>query len=201
MATYPNSYTFLLTGLLVLLAGAATAQTPAPAIQTQFVLPLADKTTATAILLPAADDQVWLVYATRTGQISLWTMSPTSPEPSPTPPTPTPPTPPPTPTKLTIAIVEDPEKTTAEQRHVLTDDAWRNVATQKHDMRGIIPIDIKEANTGKPPPALVPFLEATKGKPLPWVLLYNQTGSILWEGPLPSSGEALANLINKHGGK
>jgi len=94
MPTYQTRRLCLSLSLLCLLASAAAAQTPAPAVQTQFTLPLSDKTTATAVLLPTLNGQAFLVYATKTGQIGLWTMSPTTP-PEPPPPEPTPVPPPP----------------------------------------------------------------------------------------------------------
>lgn len=86
----------LLTGCLLTfsLTGLALAQTPAPAAQVIFALPLADKTTAQAVLLPMPTPGAWLVYATPTGKLGLWTMTPTSPTPPPDPsPPPTPPPP------------------------------------------------------------------------------------------------------------
>jgi hypothetical protein len=86
-----------------LTARPATAQTPAPAAGVQFALPLADSTTAVAVILPATPGRAWLVYATTRGLIGFCPMgetAPPSPTPSPTPqpqPQPTPP-PPPTPT-------------------------------------------------------------------------------------------------------
>jgi hypothetical protein len=80
--------------ILLTPASQAIAQTAAPALQVPFTLPLADKTTAQAILLPMPTPGAWLVYATKTGQIGLWMMTPTAqPEPPPVPPTPVPPPP------------------------------------------------------------------------------------------------------------
>ena len=94
MPTYPTKSFFLSCALLILLVASASAQTPAPAIKTQFALPLADKTTAQAVLLPMPTPGAWLVYATPTGKLGLWTMTPTSPTPPPNPaPPPTPPPP------------------------------------------------------------------------------------------------------------
>jgi hypothetical protein len=87
-------FTGLGVGLCALLAAAAHAQTPAPALQTPFSLPLTDKTTAQAVLLPTLNGQAFLVYATPTGRLGLWTMSPTTPTPPPEPQPQPPPQPP-----------------------------------------------------------------------------------------------------------
>ena len=201
--------------LSVLLCAALTppcwGQTPAPALQTQFTLPLADQTTAAAVLLPTANGQAWLCYATQTGKIGLWILTPATtppnPEPQPIPPpVPPPPVPPvpvppvPVPQRLTIAVVEDPQTSTSEQRGVLANKTWRNLAGEKHDFRGIIPVDVIEKGTGKPPASLVPFLNAAKGRMLPWVMFGSATGIILWEGPLPATSAELIALIHKYGG-
>ena len=76
---------FLFLFLSAPLAQPTIAQTPAPGLQTEFALPLADKTTATAVLLPTLDGRAFLVYATKTGTLGLWTMTPTRPTPPPEP--------------------------------------------------------------------------------------------------------------------
>jgi len=85
---------FLSLSLCALLPQATGAQTPAPAMQTPFQLPLTDKTTAQAVLLPTLNGQAFLVYATPTGRLGLWTMSQTNPTPPPEPQPIPPPTPP-----------------------------------------------------------------------------------------------------------
>lgn len=182
------------------------AQTPAPAQQTPFQLPLADQTQVQAVFLPTLEGRSYLVYATKSGSLGLWTMTPTlSPSPlPPIPPQPKPPIPPvppvpPVPQKLTIAIVEDPLSTTPEQRQVLVDPTWRKFAKEKHDFKGIIPFDLIDKETGKPPPSLSPFLDRAKLHSLPWVLFTSKTGQVVWEGPLPTAQE-LTNLILKFSG-
>jgi len=190
---------FFLTLTFVLTATFASAQTPAPAIEVQFALPLADKTTATAVLLPTTDGQAWLVYATPIGKIGLYLLTPTNPTPPPEPTPPIPPVPPPVPTRLTIAIVENPSTTTQEQRGILSDSTWRDIAKSKHDFIGIIPNDIRDARTGLPPVHLVPFLNRAKLHRLPWVMFTDGQTGILWEGELPNSSAAFSALISKYG--
>lgn len=89
MRNHYHNFTFLLTVLLAASTPHCTAQTPAIAPGTPFTVPLANNTTATAIVLPGPNNQAWLVYATSTGQIGLSTLSITTVNPPP--PTPTPP--------------------------------------------------------------------------------------------------------------
>jgi len=199
MPTCPTKSFYLLPCLFAILTGQALAQTPAPAIHTRFALPLADKTTAMAVLLPTQDSQAWLVYATPNGKIGLYLLTPTTPTPPPEPTPPVPPVPPPVPTRLTIAIVEDPSTTTQEQRGILSDSTWRDIAKSKHDFIGIIPNDIKDARTGLPPAWLTPFLNRAKLHRLPWVIFTDGSTGIVWEGELPDSSAALADLISKYG--
>ena len=183
--------------LLLPMATHTHAQTPAPKENVPFSLLLADGTTATAVFLPTADGQAYLVYSTPTGKLGFWMMTTKTPEPTPTPNPP----PDPTPQKLTIAIVEDPEQTTAAQRRVLIDDEWRDAAAGGHDFKGILPSDLKDPKTGEAPPVLAPFLKAAEGQSLPWVMFYNRSGKLVFSGPLPATGAELTALIRKYGGK
>ena len=81
--TAPLKKCFLL--LPALLTATAWAQTPAPGLQTQFNFPLADKTTATAVLLPAPAQAIWMVYATKDGKIGSYLLTSTLPTPPPDP--------------------------------------------------------------------------------------------------------------------
>ena len=94
MHRFQTNVLLILLSLLSFCPELSRAQTPAPAIQQQFALPLADKTTATAVLLPMPTPGAWLVYATPTGKLGLWTMTPTTEPPVPPPPVPPPPVPP-----------------------------------------------------------------------------------------------------------
>jgi hypothetical protein len=180
--------------LIALSTARSQAQTPAPATNTPFSFQLTDKTTATAVLLPTTDGQAYIVYATSTGKLAFYLLTPLSPTPPPDPK----PTPPPTPTKLTIAIVEDPAKTTVEQRQTLSDPTWRDDAAKYHNFKGIIPSNLIEKETGKPPADLSPFLDrAKKANVLPWLMLADPAGRIIFEGPLPST-PALKALIAKY---
>lgn len=195
--------------LLVLVSTAPTPMTatPAPATQTNFSLPLSDGSTATARLLPTTNGEAWLVYATSSGQLAAYYLTPHQPVPPPTPPTPDPPTPlppppdpQPQPTRLTIAVIENPETTTNAQRAVLTNTTWSTAATAKHTFLGIVPDDVIDKTTGLPPPRLAPFLARAKLHNLPWILFADPNGVIVWEGTVPTTATELTALIAKYGG-
>lgn len=185
---------------LMLTAASALSQTPAPATHSRFQLPLTDGTTASAVFLPTLNGQAYLVYATPTGKLGLYLVTPTEPSPTPEPPVPPLPPLPPVPQRLTIVIVEDPARTTQAQRSILADPTWRELAKQKHDFRGIAPKDLISKETGKPPTDLQLFLARAPADRLPWILFATSSGAILYEGPLPATAAALTELIRKHGG-
>ena len=189
------------------LDNAALSQTPAPEVQTLFNLPLTDKTTAQAVILPTLDGQAFLVYATSAGRLGIYCLIPTT-APEPTPPTPLPPTPipptpiPPTPItqKLYIAIVENPRETTQEQKAVMVDKEWRSLAVDKHNFIGLIPSEIKEIKTGLPPASLLPFLNAAKGHNLPCIVIFNKSMSLVYAAELPVTSAEITAIIHKYGG-
>jgi hypothetical protein len=186
--------TFLFWLTLIVQTTSAQTQTPAPA--TPFQIPLADGSLATAQFLPTHDGQGWLVYATSSGKLATYYLTPTAPGPTPVPPVP----PVPVPTQLTIAIVEDPAATSPDARKVLADPTWRKLATEKHDFLGIIPSDIVDKKTGQQPPRLVAFLDRAKLHNLPWIMFTDSAGKILWEGQVPTTAAELLNLIHQYGG-
>ena len=181
--------------LLILIASGSTLAVaeppPAPAPFQPFNLPLSNKTSASAVILPIDADHTWMVYATRDGQIGFWMMSKQA---RPIPPGPTPPVPPPL-EKLTIAIIEDPSSTSTAQRQVLADLTWRKRAAEQHNFLGLIPSDLRDARTGLPPANLLPFLEHAKLHALPYIIMYDHRGAITWEGPLPATAAKLLDLI------
>ena len=180
---------------LLLIGPPAAAQTPAPAPLTPFSLPLTDGTNANAQVLPIADGRAWLVYATNSGGLGTYYLTPTGPIP---PPDPIPPIPPP-PQRLTIAIVENPATTTQKQRSVLSDSTWRKSASSKHDFLGIIPNDVVDKRTGQPPPRLAPFLDRASKHNLPWIIFTDAKGVIIWEGQVPTTARELIDLIERYG--
>jgi len=183
--------------LLTLLSTGSTKQfandAPAPASNVQFQIPLADNTTATAVLLPITDEQSYLVYATSTGRIGLYLLTSTKLIP------PIPPIPPPDPPYqvISIAIIENPSKTTIEQSNILADPTWRALARTQHNLIGIIPFDVIDFRTGKTPSFLSRFIDLTINEPLPYVVMLRSDNSIYWKGQLPSTVSELRKLIPK----
>jgi len=157
---------------------------------------LRDGTTANAQILPANQDQSWLVYVTKTGELGVYQVAPAI---SPTPPAPTPP-PPLEPQKLKIAIVVDPSTTTLDQVVCMASKEWRDLAASKHEFLGIIPRGIIEDKENPPPQRLLPFLERSSKQKLPWLLFADQKGNFIFEGPLPKTAPELTDLIKKYGG-
>jgi len=187
---------FLLWIFLLGSVNSLIAQTPMPQVETLFQLTMSDGTEAQAVFLPTIEGRCYLVLSTETGKIGLWTMIPMK---SPLPPEPQPPKPP-IAQKLTIGIVEEPSTTTLDQKKVMVDKEWRELAIAKHNFLGLIPQNITEGGTDTPPAALVPFLDRAKGKPLPWIVLFNETGKLIWEGALPKTPSEMTAVIKKFGG-
>jgi hypothetical protein len=161
-------------------------QTQAPALETQFTLPLADKTTAQAVLLPTADGKVWLVYSTSTGQIGLWTMTPaTSPSP-PIPPTPpTPPIPPEPPKPVSVSVITVTETDPAPCPAQVADFLSANKSTY-------FAFTVAMVADKNPPANSLTWIGRTAGKSYPYSFVASHEGKTLWEGPTPT---AAANFI------
>ena len=190
---------YLVKAVLILLlsigstCGASAADQNQPATLTPFKLPMQSGKDATAQLLPVTSDRSYLVYATPEGELGIWVLTRSV---DPIPPEPIPPIPP-LPDKLNIAIVENPLTTTQAQRNVLASPGWREQANKNHTFVGIIPDNVKDDRTGKPPAHLLPFLVRAKTKTLPWVMFADDAGRIVFEGPLPATADELINLIPK----
>jgi hypothetical protein len=196
MKKRPNQLCLPFVSWLLLIAAQAWSQTPAPALQKSFSLPLTDGTTATAMIMPGPPGQSWLVYAAKDGKLGTYWLTPTDPGPGPKPVPPVPPIP----QRLTIVIVEDPVTTTQAERQILADPTWRTPAAAKHNMLGIIPNDLIDKETGQPPQRLAGFLDRAKLHNLPWIMLTGQAGTILWEGQVPTTAAELIALIKRYGG-
>lgn len=196
MPTYPTKRCCLSILLTAISTLNALAQTPSPAGNTPFNIPLSDSTTAQARILPTTDGAAYLVYATKQAQLGLWLLTPTDHQPLPPPE----PTPTPTPTKLQIAIVEDPAATTQKQRWVISSNLWRDYARQKHTIKGIIPTNLIDKETGRPPADLSPFLDRAKNQILPYLILYDHDGNPVWTGTMPEDPATILSIIKQHEG-
>ena len=177
------------------LAGPGTAGEPTPAPSQRFALPLSDQTTTQAVFLSAPNKCLHLVYATQSGKLVFWHLSQTEPDPGPLPPIPPPPV-----KSLRIAVVHDPTKSTAQERQVMADTAWRATLPPPHEFSGIIPAGLVDPNTKTMPAAQAPFLQAAKGHALPCLVLLNESDAVVTVIDLPGSAAAILKLVRKHGG-
>lgn len=179
---------------LSLTTGSYANEPPDPATRSTFTLPLQNGKEATAELLPVTSDQMYLVYATPTGELGVWTLSRSV---DPIPPDPIPPVPP-FPTKLFIAVVENPLTTSQAQRHVLADPGWRKKAIESHNFLGVVPSDLVDKETGGPPAHLRPFLKQAASRKLPWLIMCDQSGRIVFESEVPETVEEMEALIPRN---
>ena len=175
-------------------AGLAEGQTPAPAVNRPFILPLADGSTAAAVILPADASRSYLIFATSQGNLVWYTLTTKIDPQPPVPPVP----PPPVPTTLTIAVVENPATTTWQVRAVLSSPGWRQLATTKHRFLGIIPIDAIDPDTKQPPAPFKPFLDRAKTMTLPAVIIADAAGNELTAGGVPATDADFQAVINRY---
>jgi hypothetical protein len=174
-----------LTAMTVALAATlAPAQTPAPAPNVQFQLPLADKTTGTAIIIPTTPGAAVLVYATARGQIAVIPMG-QMPGPSPQPIV----------APKRVAVVENPETSTDEQRALLANPAWKAAIAAPDTFHGVLPYNLIDKETGQVPPAQKPFLDAARGTPLPALVVLGTAGDLRLSTTLPATPEAITTAI------
>jgi hypothetical protein len=118
-----------------------------------------------------------------------------SPDPPPTPPTP----PTPTPTNLWVTVVEETAERTIEQGRIYTNDQLHAyLDAHKHQWR-IVDDDVTDED-GATPGGVATYLARARGKPLPWVVVADATGEVLWEGTLPGTVGALLNTLKQYGG-
>ena len=183
--------------LLAILAayGSSVSGQDTPAINKRFALPLAGDTTAAAVFLAAPKNNLHLIYATPTGKLVWWQLSQTEPDPGPVPPDPPPPV-----KSLKIAVVHDPTKSTAQERQVMADAAWRDSLPPPHEFSGIIPFGLLDPNTKKQPVRQRPFLQAASGHALPCLVLLNESSEVVAVVPLPATAADILKLVLKHGG-
>lgn len=167
------------------------AQTPAPMASQQFALPLSDQTTATAVLLPSPEGRLTLVYATSTGKIGLWTLTP-----SPTPPSPTPVDPPPSPTPVDppptapVAVITITETTPAALPRAVAARLTATAGTYHA-------FTIAMVATKEPPANSLTWIGRTAGKSYPYTFLASRDhGKTLWQGPTPKTDADFIAVIN-----
>jgi len=162
----------------------------------QFAITLADGQLSTAILAAGPQDSVLLLIQQPDGTaiVRYLCKAPVVPTPGPTP------TPVIEPTRLQIAIVADPVATTPQQATVILSKQFHDAAKAAHVDLGVVSPTVKDSVTGEVPPAVAPFLKAASGKPLPWAMFANTSGSIIWQGQPPATESEFLALLKKYGG-
>lgn len=156
-----------------------TAQIPNIAPCVPFQLPLTDKTTATAVLLPTQAGPHYIVYATKTGQIAFFEINPSS----------TDPTPQPEPPAAIAAIIT----VSADTAAVLPADVAARLASLGGDYFAYTVAMVADAN---PPPNSLSWIGRTAGKPYPYTFIVDASGNILWQGPTPSSSDNFLSILH-----
>lgn len=174
--------------LIALLASAAPAQTPTPRPHLPFTLPMTDGTTAAAIILPTQAGQAYLVYATTTGRIGSYLMTPgTTPTPGPIDPpappipVPDPPAPPPVPTPTRLALIGEMDKPNLSTAVTATLSAWA-VAVESYSVA-----QVADPST---PAAALRLIGRSAGKRYPFAIALTAAGTVTWEGNLSNDPTA-----------
>jgi len=179
-----------------IIAAAALTARGATEPAATFPLPLKDGTTANAAFLPTQNGQAYLVYATSTGQLGSYLLTPTnSPNPQPPAPTPTPPAPPPPPpapplgtASRLIAIGETQEPNLPAKLTTLL--AEKHITTQTYSVA-----QVQNPNT---PPTALHWIGLTAGKPYPYGFLLTASAAILWQGPIPTNPDDAISIFNRY---
>lgn len=165
---------------------------------------------AAGIAMPAADGQVYLVLSVVTpgGQLVMpFTVVPYGPTPGPGPePGPGPgPAPDPVPVgKLFVLIVTETKDQTPEQATVLNSKAARDLMAAKSWQWRIVDQDVVD-ESGKPPADIGKWVQQAKtwaaaGNKLPCLMILDEQGAVLSQGPLPATEAAYLELLKKFGG-
>lgn len=108
------------------------------------------------------------------------------------------PAPEPTPVgKMWTVIVEESGQLTPAQGKVVASKAAADwIETKRHHKAWVIDKDALDEND-KRPASLKQYVG--RAKSLPFLFLVSETGTVLYEGPLPETETALVELLKKHG--
>ncbi len=184
MRHYPVNLFCLFLSLTLTPTAWCDQPTPGPQINTRFTLPLADQTTAEAVILPTTDGAAVMVYATKSGRIAFWQMTttdrPLPPDPKPTPP---PPARPLSIITITPAVAATLPTETASQLAAIGGSYYAYTVAM--------------VATENPPPNSLSWIGRTAGKTLPYTFLATADGVTVWEGPTPANATAFIDLLNR----
>jgi len=148
--------------------------TPAPIALTCFPLPLADGSTANAIILPIPDGAAYLIYTTNDGKIGIYQILPVTsiaptPDPAPTPSRPQ---------TLIIVTEIDPAK--------LNDPVKNYLDAKGITLQTFTIMMVEERN---PPANSLKWIGRTAGRPYPYAFIIDKNETILWKGQLPQTAK------------
>jgi hypothetical protein len=187
----------------VLVAAEAVVITPG-----QTVIVQTSAGPATGVVLPAADGQSYLVLSLSVpgGNLAVpYVIAPygAAPIPGPGPG----PGPGPTPVpggKLFVLVVTETKDQTPEQAAVLGSKAAIDLMAAKSWQWRVVDKDVVDEN-GKPPADIGKWITQAKtwaaaGNKLPCLLILDQQGAVLSQGPLPATEAAYLEVLKKFGG-
>lgn len=160
----------LSSALLILPCFQVLADDPTPQPLSVFSIPTTSGTNAQAVFFQTAGGQLYLVFASSTGNLFLWTLTPTT----------TPPQPDPVVDSNTFSVIT----VCQEQKDKLSDEEVSFFAS-----RSILfyPYTVSMVTESNPPKNSLTYIGLSAGKSLPYTFLVNQDGKIFWQGPRPSS--------------
>jgi hypothetical protein len=180
MNSFPTKSAFLFVLFIAFSTQSCCAQTPAPALQVQFSLPLADNMLATAMILPAANNTYHLVYATQTGQLVSYQLIPNSPNPIPDP----------KPVVQSLSVI-----TVTETDQAVVPTAISSFLTSTSSTYYAFTVAMVAEKA--PPKNALLWIGRTAGKTLPYSFATSLDGKILWEGPTPIGGTAFLEILQR----
>lgn len=115
------------------------------------------------------------------------------PKPDPNPkPDPTPPGP------RWVMMVEESSQRTPGLAAVISSESLRQYVSSKGHHWRVWDKDLAKDQTA--PAEIAPWLNRAAGKQLPWLMISDDAGRVLWEGPCPADPISVQQLIVKHGG-
>jgi hypothetical protein len=168
---------------------AATLQPPV-ALWMPFEVVTPGGTKTKLILVPSQYPDRFVLL---TSDFQTWhIMLADTPQPSPSP------TPQPAAQTIWITVVEETSQRTPQQAAVINSKAVADlIQARGHYWRAI---DQNARNEqGQAPADLAAYVQRSAGR-LPYVILTDSAGKILFEGPLPATEQAMLDLVKKYGG-
>lgn len=101
--------------------------------------------------------------------------------------------------KLWIVVIEETADATAARAALWTDEALSKRMAEKGHRKRLLDKDTI-SKSGQPDRAVKSFLDRAQGKQLPYLVLTDMDGTVVWEGAFPQTAPALIELLGKVGG-